>query len=115
MILYVGKLTLDINSDVKKKMRTITGFADFNKGIRAIACKFSAVVQGFFKTKKNNNKKQALLFALWVLLFSLLVTTLPPCTYFICRGFSSRQTSCCDTADVVNWANPHGDKHINRR
>ena len=34
--------------------------------------------------------------------------------YFTCRGFSS-QISCCDTADVVNWANPRGDKHINRR
>lgn len=60
---------------------------------------------GFFKTKKkSNNKKQALLFALWLLLFSLVVRTLPPCTYFICRG-SSRQISCCDTA-VVNWHGP---------
>lgn len=90
-------------------MRSITGFADFYKGIRAIACKFSAVVMGFLQRKKNKNKKQALLFALWFLLFSLVVTTLPPRTYFICRGFS-RQISCCDTADVVNWANPHGDQ-----
>ena len=37
-------------------MRTITGFADFYKGIRPIACKFSAVIQGFFKTKKTTTK-----------------------------------------------------------
>ena len=47
IISFVGKLNWDTNSDVKKKMRTITGFADFYKGIRPIACKFSAVVQDF--------------------------------------------------------------------
>lgn len=67
-----------------------------------------------FKKRKKQQQKQALLFALYLFLFSLVVTTLPPCTYFICRGFS-RQISCCDAADVVNWANPHEDSHINRR
>lgn len=56
IILYAGKLTLDTNSGVKKKMHTITGFADFYKGIRPITCKFLAVVQGFFKTKKTTTK-----------------------------------------------------------
>ena len=37
-------------------MRTITGFADFYKGIRPIACKFSAFFKGFFKTKKTTTK-----------------------------------------------------------
>lgn len=42
-------------------MRSITGFADFYKGIRAIACKFSAVVQGFFTTKKKQKQKTSII------------------------------------------------------
>lgn len=90
VILYVGKLTLD--SDVKKKVRTyyyrIWGFLQGNTsyGLQVLCCRSGCC-------RNNNNKKQALLFPLWLLLFSLVVKTLPPSTYFICRSFS-RQISC---------------------
>ena len=42
-------------------MRTITGFADFYKGIRPIACKFSAVVQDFSYNEKKKQQKTSII------------------------------------------------------